>query len=394
MADAFGTLRDVVDGRARQVMAMPGMSERWLKVAGAILLCALTAREVPAAAMRETPGDGAAPGAAVAVPQPTSVFLEPTPGFDDDAAYLRSVAERVESLLAAAGQTEEPARQVAFSLAAANLILAEQLEPFCSRKLLRLEPGEPDRDGPDPRTMLARSDKLIERAFQLLDGLRGTPDPPTGSWNEVRRRAQALSAFSGTLRAFTAADDAAGKRATREAASRLSPFLEDLHPGVAAAASFWQACLRSLGTNTDAVLSMLDLTLADPSPTSMPYAFFARLLRSRVIAGRGGPQSALALLLQMEERCQDWFTDDQERDLAIRTIQLTRLQIVSDWHDRLAGPDQDAARTWCVDRAKGLIAQRFGEDRNFVWRLAPLIPIVAAPPAPQSGSADTPPEEP
>ena len=394
MVDAFGRLRDVVDGRERTLMAMPGMSERILKAAGAILLCALTARAVQAAATRETPGEGP-DAAAVALPQPPGVVLEPRPGFDDDAAYLRSVAERVESLLVAADQTEEPARQVAFSLAAANLILAEQLEPLCSRKLLHLEPGEPDRDGTNPRTLLTRSDKLIERGLRILDGLRETPDPPKGSWSEVRRGAQTLSAFSAAIRAYLAfTDDAGGKSGTREAASRLSPFLEDRNPGVAAAAAFWQARLRSLGTNTDAAVSMLDLTLADPPPNSMPYAFFARLLRSTLIAGRGGPASALALLLQMEERCQDWFTDDQERDLAIRTIQLTRLQIVSNWHDRLAGPDQDAARTWCVDRAKKLIAERFGEDRNFVLRLAPLIPIVAAPPAPPSGSADTPSEEP
>ncbi len=324
------------------------------------------------------------------LPDPPQMRLARMPGFDDDAAYMRSIADRASELSALASQADKPAKRIDLLLAAANLILARQLEPACSTALLQIvDEGNVWKEA-ELRSALDRADTLIEQAFAAMideaftaiEELREQEGPPADRLDELTRRIETLRAFASGLRAYLLPGDGAeAGRVTRRAASRLSPLLEDQSRPVAAAATLWQACLRSRESDPTRALSLLDLALAKPREQALPYAFFARLQRCRIIADRGGSASALALLLQIEERCDDWLTSDADRANAARASQLVQLQILIDWHTRLeSSSEHDAERKWCADRISALREAAFDGDDNTVLRLTPAIPIVARPP--------------
>jgi hypothetical protein len=192
---------------------------------------------------------------------------------------------------------------------------------------------------------------------------------------------ETLQAFGLALRVYLLSGDAPDAvRETRRAASRLSPLLEGSDIAVAKAAALWQAALRSREADPAPALSVLDMALADPPARSQPYGFFARLLRCRLIATRGGSAAAIGLLLQIEERCREWFKDGPERDAAIRTVQLVRIELMAGWHKELASAHRETERQWCADQIAILVAERFNEGSATVSRLAPAVPIIA--PAP------------
>ncbi|MGB2987513.1 MAG: hypothetical protein WBE26_16740 [Phycisphaerae bacterium] len=348
----------------------------------ATAMCAGVTQDVP----QPTAGDTAdhtatAPAALSPLPKLPRVRPAPMPGFDDDAAYMRSISERVSELATLADQVGEPTKRTESLLAAVNLILAHHLEPLCTRRILQI-PGERDGLGEgELRAALDRAEALIEQANATLQAMHDREDLPAGWLEESTHRTKTLQAFAMALRAYLFRGEGVdGTHEARQAASRLSPLLEDSSRAVVEAATLWQACLRSYESELAPALSRLDPALADPVPQSMPYAFFARLLRCRLIADRGGTAVALGLLMQIEERCHKWLTDDTGRDDAARAAQLMRIQIMADWYDRLASLDRTAERQWCVDRIKKLIDERFGESGDTVLRLAPAIPIIALPP--------------
>ncbi len=325
------------------------------------------------------------------------VQLAPMPGFDDDAAYLRSVGDRVDELVksaeGAAGAGNET-RRVGFLLAAVNVILAHQLEPSCTRAVLRLPRDQNQLDLATVQGGLDRADTLLARAQRTLQSVRESEGADVEWLREAAHRVKTLRAFGSALGAFLASGSAdVDERGVRRAASLLSPLLEDRRRGVAAAATFWQASLRSLDADPARALSVLDLALADPHTAPIHYALFARLLRCRIIADRGGAAAALALLMQLEERIDEWITDETRRDLAVRTAQLVRLQILTAWRERLSPTDAVDERRWCADRFRALATDRFGEERNHVLRLTPAVPIIAEPPDPPSESNEDAPKD-
>ena len=327
-------------------------------------------------------------------------------GFDDDAAYVRSIASRVDELAAQAERVDDRMKRADLLAAAVNLILAHQVEPYCSRRLLQLQSDDDVVDKAESQSAFDRADELIARAktarqeWSAQQTLKDR-DPATSKRNglspgpalrsgpaEVGQRLETLQAFASGLRAYLLP----GSNESRRAASGLAPLIEDRNRAVSAAATLWQACLRSSDSEPDRALSVLAPPLANPAPGSMPYAFFARLLRCRLIAERGGegkddhgpsPTAALALLMQIEERCDEWLADAVQRDNAMRAAQLVRLQILADWSERLALKGRVAERKWCMDRIKELWHQfetgptPAGEGNDTVLRLSPAIPIIA-----------------
>lgn len=307
-----------------------------------------------------------------------TVRLALMPGFDDSTAYARSIATRVEELAGQASRVDDLTKRVDLLAASANLVLAHQLEPACTHVLLQLHSDEEVFEEAFLRSALDRADELITRAQNTLRKLDDRDDLPEGWLVQSGRRLETLDVFALGLRAYLlpgAGDEAS--RGVRRAASRLAPLLEDQNGAVAAAANLWQACLRSRDSDPARALSVLGPALADPPRGSMPYAFFARLERCRLIAKSGGPAAALALLMQIEEHCDDWLTDNTARNDAMRTAQLVRIQILTNWQDRLGAPEHSAERLWCADRIKALAADRFAEGGNTVLRLTSAVPIIA-----------------
>ena len=318
----------------------------------------------------------------------SSVRLAPVVGFDDDADHLRSIADRTTDLSAQAEKESDPARRAVFLLAAANLILSHQLEPICSRNLLHLSI-----DGDALKNRIAvgksfdRADALITQTERLLREPIGDGEMSADEHNTLADQTRTLRIFSTALRAYLLSDGGNDSvDLARRAAAGLSPLLEDKRPSVAAAARLWQATLRSRVDDPQRTLTAIDPPLLDPSEDSMPYAFFSRLLRCRLVAQLGGESAALGLLLQMEERCLHWLAGDADRRNALRAVKLVEIQILTDWRKRLS--ESDAERQWCADRIEALTADGFGKNADTVLRLTPAIPMIAPPPitfAPNDG---------
>lgn len=372
----------------------------------------------PAVTQTDAPGRPPHDNELVQEAVPASVRLPPLPGFADDAGFLASVTSRVDELRQQAGDALNAARKAGFLLAAANLILAEQLEPACSRKFLFMResifaPDQPPQgdDALAAASALDRADTLLAEAEILLrtEQERSTDeDPPLVQESmptpalvkELNRSVITLKAFAQALRVYLVdlpgpALDAQGEmdtdpsRIARRAASNLSVILEDDNPRIAAAAAFWQACLRAMEPDPAPAFDMLDRAIVD-LPTDAPrFGFYSRLLRCRLVAGRGGTAAALALLMQIEERIGDWFKADSDRADAIRSCAWLRLQTLQDWHDRLDPTSQADERTWCKSRIESLRTERFSESSGAtVLRLNQAIPLIARPPEPEATPPD------
>jgi hypothetical protein len=362
-----------------------------------VILAALV--QAPGSAAGEIEGPNAAevaPTRTPALPTPPQVRLSPISGFEDDTAHLASISSRVAELVQQAEQANDRDAGVELRLAAANLILAHELEPACTRRLLGLTDGAVDGDPARLVAALDRADALINDAqASLRDGDSPAPvradDPRDGRLEELARKASTLRAFGHALRAYLlTTDDPETNRQARRAASGLSAVLEDRDPQVAAAAAFWQACLRAGETDVTAAMSVLDMPLADPASNAMPYAFFSRLVRCRLLAIRGGPAVGLGMLVQMEERCNDWFTTPSDRQDALRTCAWIRLVILRDWYDRLLPDGRNDELAWCADQAERLRAEHFKDDSPTVRRVSPAIPIIVAAPTDDLPTLDVP----
>ncbi len=317
-----------------------------------------------------------------ASPKIPTVRLATMEGFDDDAAYVQSMADRAADLAEQAEQSTDPSTRASLLMAAANVTLAHELEPICSAELLHLPDSPDDREEARVSAALDRADDWIGRAKKIIEGIDHDPEKEKTSRRELQRRREILDAFAQAFRAYLIPGDAReAAGADRRATSRLSVLLEDDDPQVVTAATLWQACLRARQPNLDRALAMLDRALADPPGRSLPYAFFERLLRCRLLARRGGHATALALLAQIEDLSTEWMGNDADRADALRTLALLNTQILADWHDRMSQADQSAERAWCSRRIEAIRAEHFGDENNTVLRLSPAVPLVA--PAPE-----------
>jgi hypothetical protein len=338
---------------------------------GAIVIMA-AALACPALAQTDTVQD--AYGATAARPDIPRMRLAPIAGFDDDAAYMKSIADRAAELAAQAGQTADAVTRTDLLLSSANWILARELEPACSRKVLKLAEGPERLDDTAVLAALDRADELLTEAGKTIDS-----DVPEEVRSDLHHRRETLESFAEALRVYLLPDtDPEAARSTRRAASRLSVLLEDANPQVVAAAGLWQACLRSREADLEPALSVLGPALADPPGRSMPYAFFARILRCRLLAARDGFAMAIGLLTQLEDRTAEWLDNDTDRADAARTVTLAEFQVLADWHDHLSAADHPSERAWCGQRMDTLTKTRLGEGgkQNTVLRLAPAVPIL------------------
>jgi len=305
-------------------------------------------------------------------------------GLHDEPEYRRTIAGRVAELVHLAETTEDPVAQADLQLAAANLILAQGLEPICTRMMLG---AQPDRFGPGGdeslREMLDRADMLIADAERLLGDPVREAAPASATLKSVRGRLDILQPFAEGLRAYLLPVDAAGgAHGARRAASRLSVLLEHDDLQVAAAAALWQAALRGTEPDPAPALAILEPALAEPSQQAMPYPFFARLLRCRILAAQGKFAAAAALLIQLEERCTRWPVKEADRPDYLRAVMLVQTHVLADWRDRLDAATQADERQWCTDRLAAILAKHFPDASATVARLNPAVPILARGPQP------------
>ncbi len=355
------------------------------------------------------------------------VRLAPLPGFADEEAFRASLTGRIAELQRQASESPNAMRKAGCLLAAANIILAEQLEPSCSRKFLmvkesNLPPNQPQQsaDASSAGPALGRADALLAEAESILQSAQEpTVDensPPTDPAMEptrgptardstfepdqarsLNRALVALKAFAQALRVYLLIDadeDIAGDgldsrtSAARNAASALSIIMEDDDSRTAAAASFWQASLRAMEIESAPALVILNRATVDLPADAPRFGFYSRLLRCRLVAAQDGWAAALSLLMQVEERANLWFKDETELNEAVRSCAWFRLRVLQDWLDHLDPSAQPDERAWCESQIETLRNERFSTAQNgTVLRLNQAIPIIALPPETSSKTA-------
>ena len=250
------------------------------------IMAALLAAGMPASAL---------PSPTDEIPPLPAVRLAPHPGSDDEAGFQRSAAQQVAGLIERAQQTAGAIERAELQLTAANLILAVQLEPACTRVLL----GLPVKQTPnDLRSLSEQAGRLLHSAADSLKQASTAASASGADEAQGRKRAE-LADVARVLRAFAAgldaylllAGDADEDGTARKAASGLAILLEHDDEAMAAAASLWYAALRARDGDPERVLAFVPLTLREPGREELPYAFFSRLLRCRLIAARSKPET-------------------------------------------------------------------------------------------------------
>jgi len=302
---------------------------------------------------------------------------------EDEAAFQRTALDRAGELAKQCEAETALAAKAGFLLAAANLLLSDAVEPFCTRALMT-------DDHRARKNLSAALTPLLDRCDEYLKRVslgRETPDEESDkaeeSNNEVAGRLETLRAFSDAIRAFfLIEEEGETARERRRAASGLSALLEHEDADVAVAAALWQAILRSEESDLSVVLASLEPALGEPKSESMPYSFYARLLRCRLLARQGGFAVASSLLVQLEVRCEEWFPNEATRVQAMASTSMMQLRVLREWHDRL-GADSKEEKEWCRNQAVSLTKRAFPNGDAVVLRLSPLVPVVAPAPVPR-----------
>lgn len=311
-----------------------------------------------------------------------TVSLAGLEGLDEDHAYARSISQQATELAEQAERATDTPIRVDLLLRAANLILAREIEPVCTIRLTRIDSSHrKDRDT-TVAAALDRADGYLKEvsSFNTSRDDDAGGEAKTDEARSLQARGEMLQAFSAALRAYMlGGEDPDDARAARIAASRLSVLLEDNDRQIASAAGLWQACLRSVDADPSRALALLDPALADPPQHSLPFSFFSRMLRIRLIAEQGEFPAALALLTQLEDLCPDWFSEGEQRGDALRSLALLQIEVLFEWQSALADPNQTEERQWCIDRAERIASQHFTGKSHSVLRLDPCIPIFSAP---------------
>lgn len=323
----------------------------------------------------ESPG-GASPTDANGLKLPR-IQLAPRPHAADDDAFRQTVAAKAAELVGQSENAAEPLARAGFLLSAANHLLAGELEPECTRLLLELEP---DRAAGVAVETMDRIDGLLSRVGAALDEVSG-PRGDDERLAAAASRLDTLSAFSRALRAVLDGDRSTeAARRARRSASDLSVLLEDNRPGVVAAATLWQAVLRSREEDVSVALGILDAPLSDPPRQALSHAFYSRLLRTRLLARQGSFAASLALLSQMEDRCEFWFINEREREDAIRTVNWFQLLTLRDWAGKFTGDAGRAGAEWCEEKIQALREEHFKGNSATVFRLGAAIPLLSESP--------------
>jgi len=302
-------------------------------------------------------------------------------GIDDEASYLNQVRSRRERYASLALDSSIPQQVVESELAAANLILAHEIESFVSRRVLGLKQPE---DDVAVRAALASARLRLESAAQALKRWGEAPvgsavrTPGVTPGEDYGNLLETLQAFTTALEAvWTECDRDAALPTQRHGAIALAVLLEHERKDVAAAATLWQAVLYHQMGRADKALQLLPLATERIHTDARAYQLFARFLRCRLIADRGGHATACSLLLQTEERIFDWFETDAMRSEATNAAMLMRLQMLEQWRDAMNPTTEADEIAWCTRTADKIRNNlTLGGDEVRLLRLGQAVPMM------------------
>ncbi|MGB0717131.1 MAG: hypothetical protein ACPGXK_14725 [Phycisphaerae bacterium] len=275
-----------------------------------------------------------------------------------------SITSSIDELAAQAERAEDKMASIEHRVEAINLILSKGLEPACTRWLLHVplpSTGAADANAEgwmrhvmtqDEKALLTRVSELTDAANSDLESLEGVDAEAIGP---VRQQLRDMTKFANAFQALlNPGDDAIAAR--RRAASGLSVLLEQDDEATALAAALWYAALRGFEDDREPARSVLREPLERVKGKMSPLDFFGRLHRCRLSVNVKRPAAVLALLMQMEEYCDDWFPDLPTRDAARQTLARLRLSIMQAWHTSIP-TSRTKEREFCQTRINELQQQ-------------------------------------
>ncbi len=328
----------------------------------------------------QEPSEDSAVGKIVVAESLPQIIVVPQNDPEDKTEYARMISKQADELADQVEQTNSTTTKCDIYLAAANLILAKEMESQCARLGLGLSDNESADEDRLIRDAFQRADNFLEKATSLREKAAGQDSTSEGWLLHSEKRLSIVDTFAGAMReALLGENNPESVSSARRAASKLAILLEEDDEQVVAAATFWYALLRSRDKDVSVALSTLPLALADVKRKELPFAFYSRLLRCRLMARQGAYASALAILTRMEERSETWFARDKNIEKALRAIAAVQFGIIKSWQNHLVGPDKRSQRDWCSRRIQQLSKDRFPEGKGMVYRFSPAIPIVMSP---------------
>ncbi len=308
----------------------------------------------------------------------SDIDLAPIEGFTDEAAYQESQTNYTEELVEQARQSSDLTKQAELWLVAANLTLAHNLEPACTRVLLRL-PAKRHIDK-SASQMLDAVDEYLGHTSEIVSQIKDAQPAGDAAWlAQTTMKVRVLKAFSDAMRAIILFDQIEDvTRTMRSAASELAVWMEDDDEQIAAAAVLWYAVLRGHEFRLAPAMLVLPLATEELSRRALPFAFFSRMQRCLIMADHGRYATSLALLTKIEDRCEGWFTSDIDRADALRAVSVAETEVLRLWRDSLIEPSQNQSRLWCDQKLAEILKDRFQAPSHTVLRLRPAVPLVAS----------------
>ncbi len=291
-------------------------------------------------------------------------------GVKTEQAYAQGVDEALKTLHERAATAKDRSLQARLLLAAANLRLARRAEPFLTKAVLGDDSQAVRRDlGATARKALQEA----RRASELLGAKPAPVSMPKGDPVDLSTVARTMRIFASSLLAC-----AEGKEVD-QAISALKPLVESKRSDTAKSAQIVRALLRMEASRFEEALSALPPALE--APKELPWDFFLRILRCRVLAEQQRYAMAGVLLLRMEAECEKWL-DKSRLAVAQRAIARVRIDVANRWARELEAKkllDHAARRK---DVAEALARDHFSDGTVRVYRLNLAVPILIEAPPP------------
>ena len=307
------------------------------------------------------------------------IRLMPLSEDQTDAVAREELKQEVARLTEQAARAEDPLAGIEQRLQAARLVLARGLEPACSRWLLAIPlPALATNENAwdkakasvtaSDRAWLKQAPDLLSTVADDIDSLEGVHQEAAGPLSHQRKN---LERFARALEAsLIIGDDAEAQR--RRAASGLSVLLEENDEETARAAALWYAALRGFEGDREPAQSVLRSPLEPIKRSMSRYDFWGRLHRCRLSANIERPAGTLALIIQMEEYCDDWFPSVPAREAARASLSSLRLEIFEAWLASIP-ESRPRERAYCAARIVEL--QNALQDA-VMFRLGSAIPAM------------------
>ncbi len=251
-----------------------------------------------------------------------------------------------------------------------NWTLAVRCEPHLTRLLLGIA------ETPD----IVALDTLSEGALRHLSAAREHWPEDLGEQLEdldlITNFGRAVSLLA---RAKLSRPD---QKLTEKVANELAIWMDDDRREIADAAVLWHCALHHEIGNTERALKTLPLPLTPINGSTTEL--YLRLLRCSILSDSGSPSLAMALILKMEERLEQWISDGSSRQAALCTLTWFRFRIAQSHQPKGDGLYKDIWRDW-VARARATLEDPDAPCR--LIRLTGAVPLLLAKPEPASQPA-------